>query len=426
MNLTVYKGFDRIFLESIQEKPLVRGEISTKTNVLQFDNVARKKLAKALLSLDEGDSAWITYEEYSLINKWIEDAIEEDGLKLTIFRNNLYPDCYPIPFPVDPELAAEIIRVINGDTNTNVSEKCQRYLSVYITLSEIDGVYYGSFYNYEFESVGEIPIRDYYPYNIIIEDSQNATDYNLFINEDVDTYLRDLVRIIVKKPKVIGLSSTDGEAAKRIQRSLQAYCKANATNIRGVLKFTSLVNPAQVKAEKEQFVSDYFNPANNGGIAATDQRFEFVPTAQTAYNVPSELTESVNKQICAYLGVSPKIVAGEYTEDEFAAFYESLIEPFAIQMSLEFSRKCGAEIRFTAERLEFSSAATRISLLRELLPFGVVSINEARRLLSLPEVPDGEKRLQSLNYVAADKADAYQLEESEVKQNAEPDADTGV
>lgn len=200
----------------------------------------------------------------------------------------------------------------------------------------------------------------------------------------------------------------------------------NATDIRGVLKFTSLVNPAQVKAEKEQFVSDYFNPANNGGIAATDQRFEFVPTAQTAYNVPSELTESVNKQICAYLGVSPKIVAGEYTEDEFAAFYESLIEPLAIQMSLEFSRKCGAEIRFTAERLEFSSAATRISLLRELLPFGVVSINEARRLLSLPEVPDGEKRLQSLNYVAADKADAYQLEESEVKQNAEPDADTGV
>lgn len=200
----------------------------------------------------------------------------------------------------------------------------------------------------------------------------------------------------------------------------------NVTNIRGVLKFTSLVNPAQVKAEKEQFVSDYFNPANNGGIAATDQRFEFVPTAQMAYNVPSELTESVNKQICAYLGVSPKIVAGEYTEDEFAAFYESLIEPFAIQMSLEFSRKCGAEIKFTAERLEFSSAATRISLLRELLPLGVVSINEARRLLSLPEVPDGEKRLQSLNYVAADKADAYQLEESEVKQNAEPDTDTGV
>lgn len=80
---------------------------------------------------------------------------------------------------------------------------------------------------------------------------------------------------------------------------------------------------------------------------------------------------------------------------------------------------------FTAERLEFSSAATRISLLRELLPFGVISINEARRLLALPEVADGDKRLQSLNYVTADKAEQYQLQESE-ELNDEADTDTGV
>lgn len=199
----------------------------------------------------------------------------------------------------------------------------------------------------------------------------------------------------------------------------------NATNIRGVLKFTSLVNPAQVKAEKDQFVRDYFNLSNTGGIAATDQRFDFVPTAQNAYNVPHEQTEAITRQICAYLGLSPKIVSAEYTEDEFAAFYESLIEPFAIQMSLEYSRKCGSEITFTAERLEFSSAATRISLLRELLPFGVISINESRKLLALPEVEGGDRRLQSLNYVTADKADAYQFEESEEQKN-EKCANTGI
>ena len=198
----------------------------------------------------------------------------------------------------------------------------------------------------------------------------------------------------------------------------------NATNIRGVLKFTSLVNPAQVKLEKEQFVRDYFSLANTGGIAATDQRFEFVPTNTTAYSVPQEQTEAINRQIYSYLGVSEKIVSGSYTEDEFAAFYESTVEPFAILASLEFSRKCGTEIKFTAERLEFSSAATRISLLRELLPFGVISINEARNLLALPEVQDGDKRLQSLNYVTADKADAYQLEESEEKTHEPTDTET--
>lgn len=188
----------------------------------------------------------------------------------------------------------------------------------------------------------------------------------------------------------------------------------NATNLRGVLRFTSLVNPAQVKVEKEQFVRDYMSLSNTGGIAATDQRFEFVPTNTNGYNVPTEQAAEINRQICAYLGISPKIVSGEYSEDDFAAFYESIIEPFALQLSLECSRKCGADVRFTAERLDFASARTRISLLRNMMPLGVLTINEARRLLSLPDVPDGDKRLQSLNYVHSDKADQYQLDENEV------------
>jgi HK97 family phage portal protein len=180
----------------------------------------------------------------------------------------------------------------------------------------------------------------------------------------------------------------------------QATSKAaqNAVNIRGILKFTSLVNPTQVKLEKEQFVRDYFNQTNAGGIAATDTRYEFHPTNTTPYSVPVEQITAVNAQIYAYLGVSPKIVTGEYSEDDFAAFFESVVEPFALQASLEFSRKCGTDITFTAERLEFSSAKTRISLLRELLPYGIISVNEARHLLALPEVADGDKRLQSLNY----------------------------
>ena len=197
-------------------------------------------------------------------------------------------------------------------------------------------------------------------------------------------------------------------------------------NLRGILRFTSLVNPAQIKLEKEQFVRDYLNVSNAGGIAATDQRFEFQPTNTAAYSVPHEQVEAVNREIYSYLGISPQIVSGAYTENEFAAFYESLLEPLALQMSMEFSRKCGVSVRFTSERLEFSSARTRISLLRELLPFGVVSINEARRLLALPEVPDGDKRLQSLNYVEADKANQYQLDEDEKEGEDDGQTDTGV
>ena len=211
------------------------------------------------------------------------------------------------------------------------------------------------------------------------------------------------------------------DTADTLNQGISASVK-NGTSIRGVLKFTSLVNPAQVKAEKEQFVSDYFNPGNNGGIAATDQRFDFVPANITPYSVPKEQFETINRQITDYLGVGASIVNGTYTENEFSAFYESIVEPFALQLAQEFRLKTGAEITFTAERMEFSSAATKIKLLHEAAPLGLITVNEARKLLALPPVQDGDRRLQSLNYVSADKADAYQLEESEDTEhgNTEP------
>ena len=194
MKLTVYKGFNQEFLETLQEQPLVDGEISQKKNVLEFDKSTRKKLAQALILLDEDDSVWITYEEYALINKRIDDAVEEDGLILKIFRNNLYPDYFPIDFSMSPELATEIIDTINGDTraDNNESEECKRYLAVYSTISEINGIYYGSFYEYEYEHLEEEPVEDFYPFNITIEEGQIRSDYDVFINEDIDTYLRDL------------------------------------------------------------------------------------------------------------------------------------------------------------------------------------------------------------------------------------------
>ena len=203
------------------------------------------------------------------------------------------------------------------------------------------------------------------------------------------------------------------DTAETLTQGIAASVK-NGTSIRGVLKFTSLVNPTQVKAEKEQFVADYFNPANSGGVAATDQRFDFVPTNVTPYSIPQEQIEAVNRQIYDYLGVNGKIISGSYNENEFSAFYESVIEPFALQLSQEFKLKCGVEITFTAERMEFSSAATKIKLLHEAAPLGLITVNEARHLLALPPVEDGDRRLQSLNYISAEKADAYQFEESEV------------
>ena len=60
----------------------------------------------------------------------------------------------------------------------------------------------------------------------------------------------------------------------------------------------------------------------------------------------------------------------------------------------------------------YSNNSTKVNLIKELLPYGVLTINQALEILNLPPVTDGDKRLQTLNVVDAEKANQYQLNES--------------
>lgn len=231
MKLTVYKGFDSAFLESLTEQKLVESEVSKKRDVLSFDKKTRKQLDIALIGMEDDDEAWVTYEEYSLIKTRVDEAIKEDGLTVVVFRNNLYPDYYPLPFEISEELANEVVKALNVDSTTDVSEECQRIISVYNAVVDIDGTYYGSFYNYEYDKDDGIPLQDYYPSRITIEEGQTKSNYNIFFNDDIDTYLRDFVRIMEAKPAIIGVKSSDGFASKRMQASLQAYCVVNGIRL---------------------------------------------------------------------------------------------------------------------------------------------------------------------------------------------------
>ena len=227
MKLNVYKGFNIDFLSILHGEPLVKNEIKSKLNVLTFDRNVKKKLELALLSLDENDEVWISYEEYTLIKNRVDDAIEEDGLKVTIFTNNLYPDYYPLPFKISDSLQEEIEKNFNSDAADDSTEACRRYLAIYNALINIDGVLYGSFYNYEYEKENKVTLKPYYSNKATVQDGIASSDMNIFINEDIDTYLRTFSRIQDIKPSIIGLKMTDGLISKRIFESLRAYCYVN-------------------------------------------------------------------------------------------------------------------------------------------------------------------------------------------------------
>lgn len=206
------------------------------------------------------------------------------------------------------------------------------------------------------------------------------------------------------------------ELAHTQSEGMSQAIKSNAT-IRGILKYNQVLAPENLKKEKDAFVKDYLTVANSGGIAAIDSKAEYIPLELTPTAIDDKQLEAVKKKVYSYLGITENIVNSSYTEEEFNAFYESVIEPLALQFSLELTDKVftlreqafGNQIMFEANRLQFSSSNTKTNILKELMPLGLFTINQALEILNLPPVEDGNRRLQTLNVVSADKADQYQL-----------------
>ncbi|PYI54499.1 phage portal protein [Paenibacillus flagellatus] len=191
--------------------------------------------------------------------------------------------------------------------------------------------------------------------------------------------------------------------------------------LRGLLKFTTMLKPEDLKKQRDDFVKDYLDVSNNGGVAATDSKTEYQELKNDPKMIDDKQMAAIKDKVYKYFSVNEKIIASNYSEDEWNAFYESVLEPLAIQMSLEFTAKIftnrersnGNEIIFEANRLQYASNGTKIKLIETLVDRGLLNKNEGREIFNLGPIPGGDKYIVSLNFVQADKANKYQLGEDE-------------
>lgn len=222
-----------------------------------------------------------------------------------------------------------------------------------------------------------------------------------------------------------------GDIKKPINSVLSAIHTANegiaqaiktSAYLRGIIRYQGMLKEEDIKANRDRFVQEYLTVQNTGGIAALDGKVaEYIPLNNEPKIINAAQMKELRDAVYRYFGVNENIVMGNYDEDEWNAFYESTIEPIAIQMSLEFTSKLfterelgfGNEIIFESNRLQYASNNTKTNMISTLMPLGVLTINEAREILNLPPVEDGDKRLVSLNYVNAQLQDMYQLGEEQ-------------
>lgn len=207
----------------------------------------------------------------------------------------------------------------------------------------------------------------------------------------------------------LDLIETSGEIIKNMVR--------NSGTLGGYLKYSNFADDRELKEKAKEFMEAYMNAENAGGIAALDSTYEFKELKQSMPSFPTSQIGFLRDNIYRYYGVNDKVLTSTFNETEWNAFYENVIEPIAIQLSLEFMFKLltereigfGNRIIFTANRLQYATLQTRSAIGGEMFDRGAITINEYRELLYYEPIEDGDVRMVSLNYVKSGDQSQYQV-----------------
>lgn len=204
-------------------------------------------------------------------------------------------------------------------------------------------------------------------------------------------------------------------------QGIENAVKATA-NLRGILKNTKgMLNPEDIKKQKDIFVRDYLNLGNAGGIASLDASQEFTPIEMKPTVTGWETLEAFRKDVQRYYGVSDSIIHSDYTEEQMEAFYDARIEPFLVALSLELTRKIFTErergydnqIVYESNRIQYASTKTKLSLV-QMVDRGAMTPNEWRSIFNLAPVEGGDvpiRRLDTAEVVTTNETTKNEEEE---------------
>lgn len=207
--------------------------------------------------------------------------------------------------------------------------------------------------------------------------------------------------------------------------ALQGVGKAIKTslNIRGILKINTMVGEDGQKSEIEKLEAAIENGGT--GIVPLDLKGDYVPLDINPKVIDKDTMQFLQDKILNWFGVSIPIFIGNYTDEEYQAFYESTLEPILVRLGQAFSntmfslreQQVGNSIVLYQKDMMYLSTKSKLDLLNIAGSQGLLTDDQKLAILGYSPLADGtgNRRTISLNYVDTNVATQYQLNMSKTK-----------
>lgn len=225
-----------------------------------------------------------------------------------------------------------------------------------------------------------------YPYSNIIHLRDDFNDNEVFGTRPHEA-LKSLMEIV---------TTTDQGIVKAIK---------NSNVIRWLLKFNQALRPEDIDGHVESFMKHYLSvDGNTYGVAATDTKADAQQVEPKDYVPNAAQMDKTTQRIYSFFHTNENILQSKYSEDDWISYYESEIEPIAIQFGNEYTNKIfsrhlrafGNKIVFETSNLQYASLKTKLDLV-SMVDRGALTPNEWRATLGLPPIEGGDKPIRRLD-----------------------------
>ena len=178
----------------------------------------------------------------------------------------------------------------------------------------------------------------------------------------------------------------------------------NSSVVRWLLKFTSNLNKDDIKDRTREFAEAFTDTQNGTGVAGVASNADAVQVQPYEYIPNASQMARTTERIYSLFGVNEKIIQSRYSENEWNSYYEAIIEPIAIDLQNEYTRKLftrherafGNRIAFESSNLTCASVTTRLNLM-QMVDRGALTPNEWRRVFNLAPVDGGDEPIRRLD-----------------------------
>lgn len=314
----------------------------------------------------------------------------------------------------------QLKKLLNGMPNRLMTTQQFLYKLTTILLVENNAFIIPVYDNYSNKIVGLYPIRseqteiktyngvEYLQYKI--NNKTYAEEYSL---------VGHLKRFFYKKD-YYGESNTPIKSTMDLIRTQEEGIKYGikaGAGVRFLARLGVIQNDESIKKEQQRIRENQLSVENSGGALIFDSKYAQVqPIDSKPYIVDDRQMGIIKQNIFDYFHVSQNVLNSCANEDEWNAFYESVIEPIAIQISQVLTRMLiktsdierGFNIILEANKLQFISTNTKLQVSQTLFDRGIISVNQVNDIWNLPRVPDEEDK----RYIRREYAEVNLLNEN--------------